>query len=468
MLTSYDYIFMLSEIIYTLTVYKIINVFFTNKKINSVYEKILYAIFNITVVVVYLKFNIPLLTIVANFIFILLLLSLIYDDTFKRKALVTILIIFFLLISDILLSMIFINVVNENILQKNNFFDIYVVFIVNMIRYLFVLIVIIFYKIRIEKNIPLIFSLPIALTAVISMVVTINMLLVVDSNNYKFILINMVLIFIICIILIYIFNKIVNVMTENARQKILIKQNEYYEKQIEADRNYINHTRKIKHDMKNHMYAIKNMAKNNMSKDIITYTNDILGKIEGEKVYINTGNYLIDGILNVKFEEIKNQGIDFKYDVKMPEGIKLPEFEVITILGNLLDNAIEGVGSIKDNRYIEVFISYKDSNLLIKIVNTFDGLVIKDNKGFVSRKGEKAYHGIGLENVREQVEKNNGYMNIDTGNCMFTVDLFINLYYIIETTNIKAWIEMGCIIGCIIFSVGERKFSPNAKFFAKK
>lgn len=427
MLTSYDYIFMLSEIIYTLTVYKIINVFFTNKKINSVYEKILYAIFNITVVVVYLKFNIPLLTIVANFIFILLLLSLIYDDTFKRKALVTILIIFFLLISDILLSMIFINVVNENILQKNNFFDIYVVFIVNMIRYLFVLIVIIFYKIRIEKNIPLIFSLPIALTAVISMVVTINMLLVVDSNNYKFILINMVLIFIICIILIYIFNKIVNVMTENARQKILIKQNEYYEKQIEADRNYINHTRKIKHDMKNHMYAIKNMAKNNMSKDIITYTNDILGKIEGEKVYINTGNYLIDGILNVKFEEIKNQGIDFKYDVKMPEGIKLPEFEVITILGNLLDNAIEGVRSIKDNRYIEVFISYKDSNLLIKIVNTFDGLVIKDNKGFVSRKGEKAYHGIGLENVREQVEKNNGYMNIDTGNCMFAVDLFINL-----------------------------------------
>ena len=100
-------------------------------------------------------------------------------------------------------------------------------------------------------------------------------------------------------------------MTENARQKFLIKQSEYYEKQIEADRKHINNTRKIKHDMKNHMYAIRNMAKNNMSKDIITYTNDILGKIEGEKVYINTGNYLIDGILNVKFEEIKNQGIDF-------------------------------------------------------------------------------------------------------------------------------------------------------------
>lgn len=427
MLTSYDCIFMLSEIIYTLTVYKIINVFFTNKKINSVYEKILYAIFNIAIVVVYLKFNIPLLTIVANFIFILLLLSLIYDDTFKRKAIVTILIIFFLLISDILLFMIFINVVNENILQKNSFFDIYVVFIVNMIRYLFVLIVINFYKIRIEKNIPLIFSLPIALIAVISMVITINMFLVINGNNYKFIYINITLIFIVCIVSIYIFNKMVNVMSENARQKILIKQSEYYEKKIEADRKNINDTRKIKHDMKNHMYAIKNMAKNNMSKDIITYTNDILGKIEGEKVYINTGNYLIDGMLNVKFEEVKNQGIDFKYDVKIPEGIKLPEFEVITILGNLLDNAIEGVKTIKDNRYIEVFISYKDSNLLIKIVNTFDGLVIKDNKGFVSRKEEKTYHGIGLENVREQVEKSNGYMNIDTGNCMFTVDLFINL-----------------------------------------
>lgn len=200
MLTSYDCIFMLSEIIYTLTVYKIINVFFTNKKINSVYEKILYAIFNIAIVVIYLKFNIPLLTIVANFIFILLLLSLIYDDTFKRKAIVTILIIFFLLISDILF-MIFINVVNENILQKNSFFDIYVVFIVNMIRYLFVLIVINFYKIRIEKNIPLIFSLPIALTAVISMVITINMFLVINGNNYKFIYINITLIFIVCIVL---------------------------------------------------------------------------------------------------------------------------------------------------------------------------------------------------------------------------------------------------------------------------
>ena len=28
----------------------------------------------------------------------------------------------------------------------------------------------------------------------------------------------------------------------------------------------------------------------------------------------------------------------------------------------------------------------------------------------------------------------------------------------------RVWINSGCII----FSVGERKFSPNAKFFAKK
>ncbi|WP_430438652.1 GHKL domain-containing protein [Peptostreptococcus anaerobius] len=77
-----------------------------------------------------------------------------------------------------------------------------------------------------------------------------------------------------------------------------------------------------------------------------------------------------------------------------------------------------------------IFINVVNENILQKN-NFFDIIEVfisyKDNKGFVSRKEEKVYHGIGLENVREQVEKSNGYMNIDTGNCMFTVDLFINL-----------------------------------------
>ena len=140
---------------------------------------------------------------------------------------------------------------------------------------------------------------------------------------------------------------------------------------------------------------------------------------------INTGNVVIDSILNCKrYEmELKNISNDMNINIT-PELNIITNSDIVIILGNLIDNAIEATVKIdKEKRKIDLDINYEKGILIINIKNTYDGIIsYKDNK-IISSKNDSFSHGIGMCNVEEVIKKYNGTLNIDFNEDIFNVNL---------------------------------------------
>ena len=64
---------------------------------------------------------------------------------------------------------------------------------------------------------------------------------------------------------------------------------------------------------------------------------------------VNSGNMLVDGLVNYKIPYIKSLHIDFRSEVVIPSNLEMPEDNLCIIIGNLLDNAIGGTRQLQEN-----------------------------------------------------------------------------------------------------------------------
>ncbi len=96
------------------------------------------------------------------------------------------------------------------------------------------------------------------------------------------------------------------------------------------------------------------------------------------------------------------------------------------ILGNLLDNALQAVLLVTENRFIDFAIHYSKGMLLIKVTNPFKTPITKHENGvIVTSKADKKNHGYGLKSVNETVEKYNGTVDINPDNDIFTITVVL-------------------------------------------
>lgn len=185
---------------------------------------------------------------------------------------------------------------------------------------------------------------------------------------------------------------------------------QYYE---EMERNY-NESRRVIHDIRNHLHAIEQKYKIE-DREYIEDVHDMLNSM-GMKFY--TENKMLNIVLNDKLKTIPVEQVDCNLGGIGLEFIS--DIDITTIFANLLVNAVEaGVG-------------HKDFWLKIRGEEIQDFTIVKiSNPLFVPYKegksGKAGHEGIGLQNVRQAVEKYDGQMEIQTEGDIFSVTmLFAN------------------------------------------
>lgn len=95
--------------------------------------------------------------------------------------------------------------------------------------------------------------------------------------------------------------------------------------------------------------------------------------------------------------------------------ITFEEEEIIVIVSNLLNNAIEAVQKCLGKRVIKVKIVIENNKFIMSVRNTFNGEIKKDGDKFKTTKKEKSeLHGIGIKNVIRIVEKYHGLHLFET------------------------------------------------------
>lgn len=155
------------------------------------------------------------------------------------------------------------------------------------------------------------------------------------------------------------------------------------------------------------------------------YLKEMQVSIKVRQSEYNSGNEVVDTILSCKSLDCLNANITFS---AIADGSLLDFMSVMdicSVLGNSIDNAIEGVSKISeaDKRIIQLSI-FKQNNLTVyRIKNYIEDEPIYINNEIATSKKDKANHGFGLKSIRYVAEKYGGSMKVAVKDNWFTLCL---------------------------------------------
>ena len=148
-------------------------------------------------------------------------------------------------------------------------------------------------------------------------------------------------------------------------------------------------------------------------------------KLSVKNSFVTTGNETLDGILNYKIQTIKELGADIKLNIHIPTKLNIETFDLVVVMGNLLDNSIRALKN-QDKGIFSLELNYNKGILFLNIKNSYKGYINKKNSSFITTKlNSDGLHGIGLDNVKIIVEKYFGEIDIKTENNIFDVEIIM-------------------------------------------
>lgn len=198
-----------------------------------------------------------------------------------------------------------------------------------------------------------------------------------------------------------------------------------YENQLNIMKESEEKFRALRHDMKHHLQGIYAIAQQDENDDILEYLEHIQNSLINPKEYVKTGNPKMDAIINYIFSKAERFKITTKHNIKVSKKISLKPYELNTILGNLLENALDAANESAE-KYIYLNMLEKKGTLMIQVENSHSGNLITYGKQLLSTKSG-SNHGYGLSNVRKIVETHNGTMDISYDETNFKIDILIYL-----------------------------------------
>lgn len=203
-------------------------------------------------------------------------------------------------------------------------------------------------------------------------------------------------------------------------------------RQEEEIRQLHQNTRKLKHDMRNHLMVMASYMNSGDYENARKYVSEILDKLNAVRSYVETGNPLLNHILNDKLEICRQEGIDVKADIGKCAFEKMKGIDFSAVFSNAVDNAIEA--SRKENRREIVISVYEKKGYdVISVKNRVTESVLAKNpelrstknisEGGVATDGEK--HGFGVNQIKEIIESYGGLTDFYEEDGFFIVNMFI-------------------------------------------
>ncbi len=194
-----------------------------------------------------------------------------------------------------------------------------------------------------------------------------------------------------------------------AEELSVMKQQDEIRKQYAENVKYrYDEIRRIRHDMKQSYTVLETLLSENRTLEAIDYIRSGRSAITKTEVLVDVGNDFVNSILNSKLSTAKQLGIEvICSSVKDISGVEA--VDLCTLLGNLLDNAIEAAEQCPlEKSLIEVKITSSDNKLVIQVTNSIKCSVLNENSELKSTKPNPMEHGFGVRSIRLIAKKYSG------------------------------------------------------------
>lgn len=199
--------------------------------------------------------------------------------------------------------------------------------------------------------------------------------------------------------------------------------------------------RKLSHEYKNQITCIQALCEAGEYDRLEDYLKQISGEVLHDLDYIDTNNVFANAVLNAKYQEAVERDILMVCKINDLSGLAMDSSDLVVLLSNLLNNAIEAcekcpaepsrestvsVGLKPCPRKIKLKCVCEEGEFILSVRNTQNGALKKAREKLYSTKNDNpGSHGIGLKNVVQIVEKYGGYYAIGHTKSEFQISIII-------------------------------------------
>lgn len=418
----YTIIYFLSNIVDIYIMYMFMNAFLEKKKISKNVFFLGYLFFFLVGFCQYLYAPYAVLNIIINIIGYTLI-TFLYQDNLVKRIVTAILYFICGIISEMIVAII-VGFSGFDVFEKKYNASYITLILMELVLWIIVKIMSLFSKKKRNFPMPKIFTIFIFITT-ISILGLETIVFEQDQIVGSVKVMTMAFTLLIIILIAYLYDILAKNFEEKINIEIANREKSYYLNQAELLQQSYNEIRKLKHDMKNHIIALEALEKSGNSEKVLKYLENMSQKMRNTSMYSNTGITVLDGIINYKLTLAEKMDVKITTDMEVPTNLSLEEDDIVIIMGNILDNAIEANKYVKENRYIDLKMNYRKGNLVIILKNSYDGMVAQKEESYITRKKDKKMHGIGLRSVNNIVEQYHGVMESNHNEKEFEIKIMI-------------------------------------------
>lgn len=200
-----------------------------------------------------------------------------------------------------------------------------------------------------------------------------------------------------------------------------------YKQNIISSNRQIETIKLLKHDMKNNISCIDALIEEENYDEAHNICHSLTNKYTSIGTIVNTENYLLNAVLNVEIEKAKSYGISVKLSITNDLKMFKNSSDIISLIGNILDNAISYLSKNKvKNNEINFSTGYEGSYSVIKCRNNILDSVLFNNPSLKTDKKDKDNHGKGITIINSIAHKYNGDVIIKERNKEFIITVILD------------------------------------------
>ena len=200
------------------------------------------------------------------------------------------------------------------------------------------------------------------------------------------------------IAMIYVINNIEKATDQEQELRLLRQQISIQTENFGALKRSYSIQRKSTHEFERHMQVLRDLLEHKEYESARDYVCHVQANRTLKVFSISSNNPVIDVVLNQKHQVALENGINMQVKVNDLSTVDIQNDELVVLLSNLLDNAIEACLKLENNKEIVCSI-IKENGIYISIRNTSKAVTI--HHGEISTTKQNATeHGYGLPAVK--------------------------------------------------------------------
>lgn len=175
-----------------------------------------------------------------------------------------------------------------------------------------------------------------------------------------------------------------------------------------ANRKYMT----LLHDTNHHMKTVYSLLVKDKKDEAVAMLESLDDEYGRAEMIEYSSNIILNTILSDYKEKTENEHMEC--DIFVERGFNVDyvdEIDLVAMFGNLLSNAYEAALKTDERKIkVQMFMQNDGSFSVVKIQNSFDGMIKKEGEILKTTKEDEHLHGFGIKSVEEAAEKYNGWI----------------------------------------------------------